>query len=570
MVKKNLALYFAIIIFMSYIEIFAGQVSAGPIRGLRAYSQSIITTQSNTHESEIASSEDTIFTTNLKESSIHTELATTYKFTNYIDYPTYFIFPTIKTSDSSASPTNSEEFSTDNSIPESSSDTTSISYNTDHTDTTTSSNQESSIPKSNPSTEIIYSNTNENTDNSFSSTPTNDKSYPSENIKDFTSNSSNPSTDFDLKDSSDLPTIITTSINPTNYGKIPTIPTTIPNTYNPNTTTATNDKSYPSENITYFTSNSPNPSTDFDLKYSSDLPTIITTSINPTNYEKIPTIPTTIPNTYNPNTTTATPTTIPDNNPSLILVGFSHYKYDSNISFYIYFSLKEGYIYSNNLKFPVEITYNTNLRLLQNNEAICNQKGIMNKKVIYYCEIKTENQNINNVKVIPEFNFNSQTANVTISSFANKYINNIQNIGNELNVLYDSNFYELTKSQINKGENRIFNITGIINEPQPKFQKISLVLTAIIENGNDKIETDINCNIIDINKNNYILQCKVYDNKKYVLQNSLSIINDEILLINFDDYNDSIVQFIYEPDAGLDAASVIAIIIVIIFFGYFI
>ena len=68
MVKKNLALYFAIIIFMSYIEIFAGQVSAGPVRGLGAYSQSIITTQSNTHESEITSNEDTIFTTNLKES----------------------------------------------------------------------------------------------------------------------------------------------------------------------------------------------------------------------------------------------------------------------------------------------------------------------------------------------------------------------------------------------------------------------------------------------------------------------------------------------------------------------
>ena len=128
----------------------------------------------------------------------------------------------------------------------------------------------------------------------------------------------------------------------------------------------------------------------------------------------------------------------------------------------------------------------------------------------------------------------------------------------------------LTQSKINKGNNKdkFFNITGIINEPLPKFQKINLVLKATIEKGNENVTTEINCNVIDINKNNYIIQCRVYDDKVYALQNSISFIDNEILLINFDNYSDSIVQFPDEDD--LDAASVIAIIIIIIFFGFFI
>ena len=92
-------------------------------------------------------------------------------------------------------------------------------------------------------------------------------------------------------------------------------------------------------------------------------------------------------------------------------------------------------------------------------------------------------------------------------------------------------------------------------------------MTANIENKNENLETEINCNVIDINNNNYTIQCKLNDNKNYTLQNALSIIEDEILLINFDKYDDSRVNF---PDEKMSPGSVLAIIIILIFFGYFI
>ena len=305
------------------------------------------------------------------------------------------------------------------------------------------------------------------------------------------------------------------------------------------------------------------PTTDLNVSNSVNIPTIPTTSTNQISNETIPTIPK-YPTTIIVTTNKPTETIYKDT--SLILLGFSHYnKFDSYFSFYIYFSLLKGSIYSNDLKFPVQITYNTNLRLLQNNEAICTLKDKTNQKILYLCQVQTETQNIDNIKIIPEFNFILHTPSVDISPFANNYINNIQNVQNKLNI--NSNIYILKNPKINKGKNRTFNISSIINEPSPKFQKVDLVLTINMENENKT--TDINCNVIDINNNNYIIQCKVNENKNYTLQNGISVIEDEILLINFDDYNDSRISFVEEVE-GLGAGPVLAIIIILIFFGYFI
>ena len=298
---------------------------------------------------------------------------------------------------------------------------------------------------------------------------------------------------------------------------------------------------------------------------------IPTTNLNFTNSVNIPTAPITSTNQiYNETILTTSPsypsTIIIYKDTSLVLLGFSHYnKMDVYFSFYIYFGLLKGFIYSNDLKFSVQITYNTNLRLLQNYEANCSLKDKLNLKILYLCEVQIETQNINNIKIIPEFNFILQSPSVVISPFAIIYINNIQDLENQFNI--NSNLYILRNPKINKGENKIFSISGIINEPLPKFQKVDLVLTVNIENENK--ETKINCNVIDINNINYIIQCKVNDNKNYTLQNGISIIGDEILLINFDNYDDSRISF-YVKTESLGAGPVLAIIIILIFFGYFI
>ena len=559
MQAKNLHLYLALIIFIIFIELISGQISLGHLRGLRSFSESIITPSSNPYESE--QSGDKIFTSSLDESSYPKEISTILESTHPTNPQTSHVDPTVKTSINS-----SEETFTQNTIPESSQDTTLSFSSVLYIEPTTSFNPETTIPMSQPSTVTENSSSNEITDNPFTTTPTDYTSIPTiETITTFPSSEN-------TNDFSSIPTITSIPTTPT----IPSVPTTpaipsIPATPAiPSVPTTPAIPSIPTTpTIPSIPTTPTTPSSQLNLNYSSYLPTILSTSINPTNDLTIPKPPTTVPDTYNMTPSTITP--IPPINPILVLLGFSHYnQYDSNISFYIYFSLLEGYIYSNNLKIPVEITYNTNLRLLQNNEANCNLKGIQNQKIAYLCEIQTENQGVSNVKIFPEFNFISQTANVTLSPLSNDYINNLQKIENQFNYFYNSSFYMLTKSKINKGEDkdRIFNITGIINEPLPKFQKINLVLKAIAEKGNENATTEINCNVIDINNNNYIIQCRVYDDKVYALQNAISFMDNEILLINFDKYSDSRVQF-YVVD-GLDAGSVIAIIIIIIFFGFFI
>ena len=354
----------------------------------------------------------------------------------------------------------------------------------------------------------------------------------------------------------------------TTFSQEPSIPTTNPSSEKEYTIPDTNtDTDYTSTTYIDDTINSTNivptdeiPTNDLNVTNSVNIPTTSTNQIYNETITTIPKYPTTIIDTTNK------ATEIIYKDTSLVLLGFSHYnKYDSYFSFYIYFSLLKGSIYSNDLKFPVQITYNTNLRLLQNNEAICTLKDKTNLKILYLCQVQTETKNIDNIKIIPEFNFILHTPSVDISPFATTYINNIQNVQNKLNI--NSNIYILKNPKINKGKNRTFNISSIINEPLPKFQKVDLVLTINMENENKT--TDINCNVIDINNNNYIIQCKVNENKNYTLQNGISVIEDEILLINFDDYNDSRISFVEEVE-GLGAGPVLAIIIILIFFGYFI
>jgi hypothetical protein len=69
--------------------------------------------------------------------------------------------------------------------------------------------------------------------------------------------------------------------------------------------------------------------------------------------------------------------------------------------------------------------------LLQNNEAICTLKDKTNQKISYLCQVQTETQNIDNIKIIPEFNFILHTPSIDLSPFATTYINNIQNVQNK-------------------------------------------------------------------------------------------------------------------------------------------
>lgn len=118
--------------------------------------------------------------------------------------------------------------------------------------------------------------------------------------------------------------------------------------------------------------------------------------------------------------------TIINSNSPLFLLWFSHLTTsDLVLSFYIHFALLNGYLSSNILKFSIQITYNYFLRILENLEANCD---LVNSKV-------------NNIKIIPEFNFILDRLIINISSITNYYIDNIQQISNKNNNLLDSNIF---------------------------------------------------------------------------------------------------------------------------------
>ena len=299
-------------------------------------------------------------------------------------------------------------------------------------------------------------------------------------------------------------------------------------------------------------------------------------------YVKTTIISSTIPKSEIPSTTTE----IINTNSSLILLGFSHLNIsNSDLSFFIHFVLLDGYLASNNLKFPVEIKYNNFLRLLENHEANCILAQEFNQKINYFCTVKTQSSKINNIKIIPDFNFNLDKPNIKFSSIVAHNLDDVQQILNKTDKLTDSNLYLyiLTNSKIINKEAQTFTISGIIKSQKPKFQKINMTLIANVENGKEITETQLNCNVIDIYNNSYIIKCKVNTYSTYIMQNSISFIADEILLINFDKDEDSQITFIPEnatngttpgpppppeDDEGLSTIGTLAIIIIIISLGF--
>ena len=89
----------------------------------------------------------------------------------------------------------------------------------------------------------------------------------------------------------------------------------------------------------------------------------------------------------------------------------------------------------------------------------------------------------------------------------------------------------------------------------------------------DDGKREISCNIASINLDNYILACGLNNNIKYELNNSLSIVDNDILLVNFDSGNSKVQntiveennnnrKFYYNRSSGLSTGALVAIILV--------
>jgi len=244
---------------------------------------------------------------------------------------------------------------------------------------------------------------------------------------------------------------------------------------------------------------------------------------------------------------TQTPTILED--ATAVLLGFSQFKMQSlSFSFHIHFVGVKGFIFSPILIFYVEIISKRILRLLDTHEAYCikndNNKEDDIKYASYTCNVQTQLSNIDQVKVASDFNFTTQNVKVVgISPIANAFINNIQNVGEEENDFSKTAIYILDHSIVNKYDNFIFNISGVIEEKKPNFTFIDFVLSIKILEDDEYIIGEVNCKIIDIIDKNYTLNCKGQENTKYNLQSAISQIENDLLLVNFDNNTDSEIIF---------------------------
>ena len=153
------------------------------------------------------------------------------------------------------------------------------------------------------------------------------------------------------------------------------------------------------------------------------------------------------------------------------------------------------------------------------------------------------------------------------------YMDNIQDVGNKFGNLENSTIYILEHSVYKKYGNLLFNITGTINGPQANITDDNLVLI-MNRASNDKTPIEVNCNIADIIGNNYTLNCKSNANIKGDLQSAISFIDDDILIINFNEKIDSEIEletnskslsgsgrFSRKKNGGLNAGAIVAIIL---------
>ena len=113
----------------------------------------------------------------------------------------------------------------------------------------------------------------------------------------------------------------------------------------------------------------------------------------------------------------------------------------------------------------------------------------------------------------------------------------------------------------------------MMTDPQPSFGKTDLVLKINSNSSGSNKEIEANCNITDINGNNYTLNCESNDTSELDLQSAYSFVEDDVLLVNFDPLvvNSSnstssntvsnYRRYYSKKNRGLSAGSIVALVI---------
>ena len=307
-------------------------------------------------------------------------------------------------------------------------------------------------------------------------------------------------------------------------------------------------------------------------------PQVISTALQTT----IPTIATTFALIESNSIVNDTVKITEENNPIgqepiiFLLLGYSHFtKKPSYFSFYTYLLPFERKFYPKFYRYVLILIY-PSLRQLQTEVQRwenCTLVGIEKDiKLKYLCKVEAEIDETTKIKIDPNFQF-EPGMNITIShsTISLAYMDNIQNVPEEFDALLNSTIYILLHSKIYGKNLKVLNISGVIEGPQPNFQKnmsLSLIVTQ------DTNRTELVCTILDITRNKYTLNCKTdKDLEGAIFQNSISFFEkDSILVVNFDNLSDSKIEvdtnntyidrkFYNRKNSGMSTGAIVAIVL---------
>ena len=241
------------------------------------------------------------------------------------------------------------------------------------------------------------------------------------------------------------------------------------------------------------------------------------------------------------------PTTIIEDKMLAILLGCRLLALKTDeFTFICYFHPKNS-ILSQIIGIPIEITYYTYLRRLENFIANCTLNETNRQTLTYYnCIAEIPTANINQIK-LREFNPENDIKLVGITPLAEMLFDNFLEADKKYGNLFSNKkfIYILNNSTIEKIKSKKIEINGNIDGDKPKIfvknKDLILIVNTESESETENKTTELNCTVGDIKGDNYTLICNITENIKYDLQNSLSIIDSEILLINFDNNENNVV-----------------------------
>ena len=267
----------------------------------------------------------------------------------------------------------------------------------------------------------------------------------------------------------------------------------------------------------------------------------------------------------------------------VIILGFAKFTYITSnklINFFMYFVYMETTVYVKKISINANIKYKSSRRFLQDNsskkgECTIDENYSNNDQKRYKCSIETNGEEIDNIELDKNIKAEDDDINFSetkISPMAVKYMNKIQEIGNE--DPFNKKLYLLNTSSITvDNNNNEFNIIGEIKD-NFNYNKINLEIS-LLKNSIEEL-SNITC-ISTKKENKYNLQCNTNNEMNGLLNSAFANLGSQNLMveisdsvkknINFEEKiqnSNEYIKFKKNNNGGISVGVIIAIIIPVV------